>query len=149
MFKEFKEFAIKGNVIDMAVGVIIGGAFGKIVTSVVNDLIMPFFGFLTAGMDFKTLKWVLSPAALDEAGKVIKPEAAILYGNFIQNVIDFLIIAFSIFLFIKLINKAKDIAKKKEEIEEEAAPEEPKAPTQEELLTEIRDLLKQKGEAAE
>ena len=149
MFKEFKEFAIKGNVIDMAVGVIIGGAFGKIVTSVVNDLIMPFFGFLTAGMDFKTLKWVLSPAALDEAGKVIKPEAAILYGNFIQNVIDFLIIAFSIFLFIKLINKAKDIAKKKEEIVEEAAPEEPKAPTQEELLTEIRDLLKQKGEAVE
>ncbi len=149
MFKEFKEFAIKGNVIDMAVGVIIGGAFGKIVTSVVNDLIMPFFGFLTAGMDFKTLKWVLSPAVLDEAGKVIKPEAAILYGNFIQNVIDFLIIAFSIFLFIKLINKAKDIAKKKEEIVEEAAPEEPKAPTQEELLTEIRDLLKQKSEAAE
>ncbi|MBE7036363.1 MAG: large-conductance mechanosensitive channel protein MscL [Ruminococcaceae bacterium] len=142
MLKEFKEFAIKGNVIDMAVGVIIGGAFGKIVTSVVNDLIMPFFGFLTAGMDFKSLKWILSPATLDEAGKVLKPEAAILYGNFLQNIIDFLIIAFSIFMFIKLINKAKDLAKKKEEIVEEAAPEEPKAPTQEELLTEIRDLLK-------
>lgn len=141
MLKEFKEFAVKGNVIDMAVGVIIGGAFGKIVTSVVNDLIMPFFGFITAGMDFKTLKWVLNPAVVDEAGKVLKPEAAILYGNFIQNVIDFLIIAFSIFMFVKLINKAKDIAKKKEEIAEEAAVEEPKAPTQEELLTEIRDLL--------
>lgn len=149
MLKEFKEFAIKGNVIDMAVGVIIGGAFGKIVTSVVNDLIMPFFGFLTAGMDFKTLKWVLSPAVLDEAGKILKPEAAILYGNFIQNVIDFLIIAFSIFMFIKLINKAKDIAKKKEEIAEEAAPEEPKGPSQEELLAEIRDLLKEKKETAE
>ncbi len=147
MLKEFKEFAIKGNVIDMAVGVIIGGAFGKIVTSVVNDLIMPFFGFITAGMDFKTLKWVLSPAVLDEAGKILKPEAAILYGNFLQNVIDFLIIAFSIFMFIKLINKAKDIAKKKEEIAEETAPEEPKGPTQEELLAEIRDLLKQNNTA--
>ncbi len=143
MLKEFKEFAIKGNVIDMAVGVIIGGAFGKIVTSVVNDLIMPFFGFITAGMDFKSLKWVLSPAVLDEAGAVTKPEAAILYGNFLQNVIDFLIIAFSIFMFIKMINKMKDIAKKKEEIAEEAATEEPKSPTQEELLTEIRDLLKE------
>ena len=142
MLKEFKEFAIKGNVIDMAVGVIIGGAFGKIVTSVVNDLIMPFFGFLTAGMDFKSLKWVLSPATLDEAGAVLKPEAAITYGNFLQNVIDFLIIAFSIFMFIKMINKMKDLAKKKEEIAKEAAAEEPKGPTQEELLTEIRDLLK-------
>ncbi len=142
MLKEFKEFAIKGNVIDMAVGVIIGGAFGKIVTSVVNDLIMPFFGFLTAGMDFKSLKWVLSPATLDEAGAVLKPEAAITYGNFLQNVIDFLIIAFSIFMFIKMINKMKDLATKKEEIAKEAAAEEPKGPTQEELLTEIRDLLK-------
>ncbi|MBR5236459.1 MAG: large-conductance mechanosensitive channel protein MscL [Clostridia bacterium] len=142
MLKEFKEFAIKGNVIDMAVGVIIGGAFGKIVTSVVNDLIMPFFGFVTAGMDFKSLKWVLSPATLDEAGAVLKPEAAITYGNFLQNVIDFLIIAFSIFMFIKMINKMKDLATKKEEIAEEVAAEEPKEPTQEELLAEIRDLLK-------
>ncbi len=143
MLKEFKEFALKGNVLDMAIGVIIGGAFGKIVTSVVNDLIMPFFGFLTAGMDFKSLKWVLKPAIM-EGDKILKPEAAITYGNFIQNVIDFLIIAFSIFLFIKLINKAKDkVIRKKEE---EPAPEEPAKPTQEELLTEIRDLLKEKAE---
>ncbi len=141
MLKEFKEFAIKGNVIDMAVGVIIGGAFGKIVTSIVNDLIMPLFGFITAGMDFKTLKFVLTPAVVED-GVVKKAEAAILYGNFIQNVIDFLIIAFSIFMFIKVINKMKNLAKREEAKEEaEAATEEPKTPTQEELLTEIRDLL--------
>lgn len=139
MWKEFKEFAFKGNVLDLAVGVIIGGAFGKIVSSVVNDIIMPFFGFVTSGMDFKSLKWVLSPAVI-EAGNVIKPEAAIMYGNFIQNVVDFLIVAFSIFMFIRIINKAKAKQKK----EEAAAPESPKGPTQEELLVEIRDLLKNK-----
>ena len=143
MLKKFKEFAIKGNVIDMAVGVIIGGAFGKIVTSLVNDIVMPFFGYLTAGMDFKSLKWVLSPAVIEE-GVTKKAEAAVLYGNFIQNVIDFFIIAFSIFMVINLITKAKEIAARKEEVAEEAAPEEPKGPTQEELLTEIRDLLKNK-----
>ena len=142
MLKKFKEFAIKGNVIDMAVGVIIGGAFGKIVTSLVNDIVMPFFGYLTAGMDFKSLKWVLSPAVIEE-GVTKKAEAAVLYGNFIQNVIDFFIIAFSIFMVINLITKAKEIAARKEEVAEEAAPEEPKGPTQEELLTEIRDLLKE------
>ena len=93
MWKQFKEFAFKGNVFDMAIGVVVGGAFGKIVTSLVNDIIMPFFGFLTAGMEFKSLKWVLS-AAVVENGEVIKPEAAILYGSFIQNIVDFLIIAF-------------------------------------------------------
>ncbi len=143
MLKEFKEFALKGNVLDMAIGVIVGGAFGKIVTSIVNDIIMPFFGYVTAGMDFKSLKWVLKEAVKD-GDKIIKPEAAIAYGNFIQNVIDFLIIAFSIFLFVKLINKAKDkITRKK--VEEEIV-EEPKGPSQEELLTEIRDLLKAKSE---
>ena len=139
MLKEFKEFAMKGNVIDMAVGVIIGGAFGKIVTSLVNDIIMPFFGFLTAGMDFKALKWVLSPAIMEE-GVVKKAEAAILYGNFLQNIIDFLIISFSIFMVIKLMNTAKK--KIKPEPVAEPEPEAPKGPTQEELLTEIRDLLK-------
>ena len=142
MLKKFKEFAIKGNVIDMAVGVIIGGAFGKIVTSLVNDIVMPFFGYLTAGMDFKSLKWVLSPAVIED-GVTKKAEAAVLYGNFIQNVIDFFIIAFSIFMVINLITKAKEIAIRKEEAAEEAAPEEPKGPSQEELLTEIRDLLKE------
>ena len=145
MFKGFKEFAMKGNVIDMAVGVIVGGAFGKIVTSLVNDVIMPFFGFITAGMDFKELKWVLSPAII-ENGETIKPEAAILYGNFLQNIIDFLIIAFSIYMVIRLITKAKERAAKLMAKEEEAVAEEPApaGPTQEELLTEIRDLLKEK-----
>ncbi len=139
MLKEFKEFALKGNVIDMAVGVIVGGAFGKIVTSLVNDVVMPFFGYLTAGMDIKTMKWVLSPAVME--GDVVKQaEAAILYGNFLQNIIDFLIISFSIFMVIYFFNKAKDKLVKKPEPEPE--PEAPKAPTQEELLTEIRDLLK-------
>jgi len=141
MWKDFKAFALKGNVIDMAVGVIIGGAFGKIVTSLVNDIIMPFFGFLTAGMEFKALKWVLSPAIL-ENDAVVKPEVAIMYGNFIQNIVDFLIIAFSIFFMVRFITKAGERLRKKEEaVEEEAAPP---APTEAELLTEIRDLLKEK-----
>lgn len=138
MLKEFKEFAFKGNVIDLAVGVVIGGAFGKIVTSLVNDLIMPIFGFFTAGMDFKNLKFVMSEESVDAAGNVV-PEAAILYGSFIQNVVDFLIIAFSIFIAIRLINKSR----KKTEAETAAAGEPPK-PSEAELLTEIRDLLKSK-----
>lgn len=136
MFKDFKEFAFKGNVVDMAVGVIIGGAFGTIVNSLVNDIVMPIFGHFTAGMDFKSLKWVLSEAVMN-GETVVKPEAAILYGTFIQNIINFLIIAFSMFAAVKLISKAH---KKKEEEIKEA----PAAPTTEELLTEIRDLLKDK-----
>ena len=133
MWKEFKEFAFKGNVVDMAVGVIIGGAFGKIVTSLVNDIIMPVIGILTNGIDIKNLKYVISPAT-DEIA-----ESAILYGQFAQNIVDFLIIAFSVFAMIRLMTKFR---RKKEEAAPE--PEEPKGPTQEELLTEIRDLLKQK-----
>lgn len=141
MWKEFKEFAFKGNVLDLAVGVILGGAFGKIVTSVVNDLIMPIFGYVLAGMDFKNIKYVLSEAVI-EGDVVVKPEAAIMFGNFIQNIVDFLIVAFSIFIFIKLINKSKSkLIKQKESQPEPAAPAKP---TQEELLTEIRDLLKEK-----
>lgn len=126
---DFKKFAVKGNVLDMAVGVIIGSAFGKIVTSVVSDLIMPIFAFLTAGMKFEDLKIVLN----EETG------SAIMYGNFINNVIDFLIIAISIFLFVRLINGAKERFSKSE-------PEEPKpkTPTTEELLTQIRDILEEK-----
>ena len=135
--KEFKEFIAKGNVIDMAVGVIIGGAFGKIVTSLVNDILMPLLGLITGGADFSTKKIVLSPAVI-EGGEVIKEEGAILYGAFIQNILDFLLIAICIFFFIKAINKMKDkLAKKEEEKPEE------KKPTSEELLTEIRDLLKE------
>ena len=131
--KEFKEFAVKGNVVDMAVGVIIGGSFGKIVTSLVNDVIMPVMSKITGGISFKDLKIVLTPA--DEANKVA--EVALTYGNFIQNIIDFLIIAFCIFVMIKGINSLKK--------KEEDAPEAPPEPTKEELLlTEIRDLLKNK-----
>lgn len=138
MWSEFKKFAFKGNVLDLAVGVIIGGAFGKIVTSVVNDLIMPILGYLMAGMDFKSIKIVLSEAVI-KGDTIIKPEAAIMIGNFIQNIVDFLIVAFSIFLFIRLINKSKEKLIKQKETE---LPPAPKKPTQEDLLTEIRDLLK-------
>ena len=137
MLKEFKEFALKGNVMDMAVGVVIGGAFGKIVTSLVQDLMMPILGFLTAGVDFSDLKIILSPAGVNAAGEEVA-EAAILYGNFIQTTIDFIIIAFSIFIAIKMINKLR---RKQVVIEEEAAPA---GPTEAELLAEIRDLLKEK-----
>lgn len=133
-WEEFKKFAFKGNVVDMAVGVIIGGAFGKIVTSLVNDIVMPLIGALIGGMDFKEFKWVISQQVVDAAGNVVKPEAAVLYGSFIQNVVDFFLIALSIFLFIKIISKLK---RKKEE-----APAEPKKPTTEELLTEIVALMK-------
>ena len=139
MWKEFKEFAFKGNVLDMSIGVIIGGAFGKIVTSLVNDIIMPLFGFITAGTDFTSLKLVLSPAVLDAAGAVLKPEAAIMYGNFIQNIFDFFIVAFCIFFFVQQISKLR---KKNEEPAPEPAPA---GPTTEELLSEIRDLLKQQN----
>jgi large conductance mechanosensitive channel len=141
MWKEFKEFAFKGNVLDMAVGVIMGGAFGKIVSSIVDDLIMPILGYFMAGMDFKSLKFVMSEA-ITEGGQVVKPEAAIMYGNFIQNVVDFLIVALSIFAFIKLINKSREKLVKQKELE--TVPDEPAKPTQEELLAEIRDLLKEK-----
>lgn len=137
MWKEFKEFAFKGNVIDMAVGVIIGGAFGKIVTSLVSDIITPAIGMLTSGVDLKAMQYVISKA---EDGTV----NAINYGLFLQNIIDFLIIAFSIFLFVKGISAARTKFEKKAEAVEEAA-EEPKGPTTEELLSEIRDLLKEKN----
>ncbi|SFA95300.1 large-conductance mechanosensitive channel protein MscL [Clostridium frigidicarnis] len=131
MFKEFKEFAIKGNVLDLAVGVVIGGAFGKIVTSLVSDIIMPITGILTGGINFKDLKFVLR-----ESKGTLTP-ITLNYGQFIQNIVDFLIIAFSIFLFIKGINKLKQEKETIEEIDNEI-----KLNHQEELLTEIRDLLK-------
>lgn len=150
IWKEFKEFAFKGNVLNLAVGVVIGTAFGKITTSLVNDIIMPIFGWMTAGMEFKSLKWVLSPAVLDETGNVVKAEAAILYGNFIQNVVDFLLIAFCIFLAIRFMNKAAAVAAEKLRLKKEeeaaAAPPAPPAPTETELLAEIRDLLKARQE---
>ena len=146
MFKEFKEFAFKGNIIDMAVGVIIGGAFGKIVTSVVNDLVMPAIGYVLAGISFTDLKCVLAPEVLDAEGNVVTPETAILYGNFIQNCVDFLIVAFCVFLFVQAIAKSKAKLEAMKAVEEEApAEEEEPAPTTEELLAEIRDLLKKEN----
>lgn len=139
MLKEFKEFALKGNVLDMAFGVIIGGAFGKIVTSLVNDIIMPLVGLLLGGLDFTTLSVRLSAPVMNEAGEVIREASYLAYGSFIQNIVDFLIIAFSIFLFVKLANS---LHRKKEEPAPE--PEAPKAPTTEELLTQILEELKKK-----
>jgi large conductance mechanosensitive channel len=134
IIKEFKEFAMRGNVVDLAVGVIIGAAFGKIVTSLVNDVIMPPIGYLTGGIDFKNLKVLIKPA--DPANKVA--EVAINYGNFINTVIEFLIVAFCIFMVVKAINSLKK--------PEEAAPAAEPVPTKEEiLLTEIRDLLAKKA----
>ena len=125
---EFKEFISKGNVLDMAVGVIIGGAFGKIVTSIVNDILMPLIGVIIGGIDFTNLS-------------IKVKDATITYGNFIQNVIDFLIIAFCIFVMVKFVSR---FTKKKEETEE-AASEEPKKDENTLLLEEIRDLLKEKA----
>ncbi|MBQ9508419.1 MAG: large-conductance mechanosensitive channel protein MscL [Bacteroidales bacterium] len=141
-FKEFKEFAMKGNVMDMAIGVIIGGAFGKIVTSLVNDLLMPLIGALIGNVDFTTLSATLRPAVMN-GEEVVKEAVTLNYGNFIQTTVDFLIVAFCIFLVIKLINKASNMMKKPEE-EAPAAPAEPEPTKEEVLLTEIRDLLKQK-----
>ena len=135
IIKEFKEFAVKGNVVDMAVGVIIGGAFGKIVTSLVGDIVMPAIGWIIGDTNFTDLKWVIKEAVM-KGEEVIKPEVSINYGSFIQTVIDFLIIAFVIFMAIKGINKLK---RKKEEPKEEK-PAEPAPDIK--LLTEIRDLLK-------
>jgi large conductance mechanosensitive channel len=132
ILKEFKEFAVKGNAVDMAVGIVIGASFGKIIASLVADLIMPPIGVLVGGMDFTKLAITLKEAA----GNV--PAVTLNYGNFIQSVVDFTIIAFAIFMAVKLINQLKK--------QEAAAPAAPPEPTKEELLlTEIRDLLKAKS----
>lgn len=149
--QDFKAFAMKGNVIDMAVGVIIGGAFGKIVTSVVNDLIMPTVGMLVGGVNFTDLKLTMKeavPEQLNEAGEVIEaavPAVTLNYGNFLQQTFDFLIIAFCIFLMVKGIAKLNNMKKKEEEAPAEPTPAPAPEPSAEEkLLTEIRDLLKNK-----
>jgi large conductance mechanosensitive channel len=140
--KEFREFAMRGNIVDMAVGIIIGSAFGKIITSVVSDVLMPPIGMAIGRVDVKDFKLVLQKAApaITEGSQVVKQavtEVAIKYGMFIQTIIDFLIVAFCIFLVIKVMNRLKK--------KEEAKPAAPVAPSKEEiLLTEIRDLLKEK-----
>ena len=137
---DFKAFAMRGNVIDMAVGVIIGGAFGKIVSSLVNDIIMPLIGIVVGGVNFTDLKWVITPASVDEAGNEIA-ESTLNYGTFIQSTIDFLIIAFSIFVMVRVITKITT----RKKAEEEAAPAPaPETSNEEKLLAEIRDLLKEK-----
>ncbi|HOT77836.1 MAG TPA: large-conductance mechanosensitive channel protein MscL [Candidatus Wallbacteria bacterium] len=135
---EFRDFAVKGNVMDMAVGVIIGGAFGKIVASVVADVIMPPIGLLTGGVNFTDIKISLKDAVLDQSGKILAQPVTINIGNFLQTMVDFTIVAFAIFLLIKALNALK----RRVVAETPAPPAEP--PRQEVLLSEIRDLLKQK-----
>lgn len=139
---EFKEFAMKGNVVDMAIGVVIGAAFGKITTSLVNDVIMPLISRISGGVDFSAWKWVLKAAEVDETGAETAAEIAVNYGSFIAVVLDFLIIALVLFMVVKAINKLRSIGKKEEPAEEEPTP------TAEELLTEIRDLLKENSDGS-
>ena len=146
MWKDFKAFAMKGNVIDMSIGVIIGGAFGKIVTSLVSDIIMPILGMITSGINFSNLKLVLKEAEIAPDGKVISPENAINYGNFLDTILNFLIIAFSIFMIIRLLQEAENKLVKAQEEETEKAE---KKPSVEDLLGEIRDLLKNEANNSE
>jgi len=134
LVKEFRDFAMRGNVVDMAVGVIIGAAFGKIVSSLVDNVLMPPIGFLTGGVDFKDKAWTLVEKTATTAGVTIK------WGDFINTVIQFLIVAFCLFLIIKAMNTAKTAFEKKE-----AAAPPPEAPADIKLLAEIRDLLKAKA----
>jgi large conductance mechanosensitive channel len=136
-FAEFKEFAMRGNVIDLAVGVVIGGAFGKITSSVVNDIIMPLISMLTGGIDFSQWKIVLKEAVV-ENGEEVAAAVSINYGTLISTILDFIIIAFAVFCMVKAINS---LHRKKEE----APPAPPEPSAEEKLLTEIRDLLKEKN----
>ena len=143
-FEEFKAFAMRGNVVDLAVGVVIGGAFGKITTSLVNDIIMPVISVLTGGISFDSWKLVLKDAVINTAGEVEKAEIAINYGNTIAIILDFIIIAFAVFCLVKALNS---LHRKTEEPAPAPEPEPepaPPAPTSEELLAEIRDLLKER-----
>lgn len=135
--QEFKEFALRGNVFDMAVGVIVGGAFGKITNSLVNDVFMPALSLLTGSVDFTEWRWVLRAA--DEAAGI--SEISVNYGNFIATVIDFLMIAFVVFLMVKSIQSIRDKRKK----DEPAPPPAPAGPTTEEILLEIRDMMKEQN----
>ncbi len=140
LISEFREFAMKGNVMDMAVGVIIGGAFGKIIASLVADVIMPPIGLLTGGVNFTDIKLVMKDAVIDAAGKITTPAVTLNIGNFLQVMVDFTIVAFAIFILVKIANTLK-----KKIIEEKPEPAAaPEIPKQEILLAEIRDILKQK-----
>lgn len=139
MWKEFKAFIMRGNLLDLAVAVIIAGAFGAVVSSFTNDVVMPPIGLALGGVDFTDLAYTLKPAETGPDGAVITEAVELRYGKFIQTIIDFLIIAFVIFMVVKGYNRMQEARKKKEE---EAAPAPPPGPTQEQLLAEIRDLLK-------
>lgn len=138
--KDFRDFAMRGNVVDMAVGVIIGGAFGKIISSLVDDIIMPGVGVLTGGTNFSDYKFVIKDAVM-KGEEVITPEVVVSWGSFVQTIVDFLIIAFCIFVAIRFMQNMR----RKKDAEEEAAA--PAGPSQEELLTEIRDLLAKQADA--
>ena len=145
MLKEFKDFIMRGNVLDMAVGVIVAGAFGKITTSLVNDVFMPFISYLFGSRDMTALNLVVRPEIVNEAGEVTQAAITIGFGTFIATIIDFILVALVVFLVVKAINTAKAKLEKKQE-EEPEAPAAPPAPSAEEvLLTEIRDLLKEKN----
>ena len=136
---------MRGNVIDMAVGVVIGAAFGKIVSSLVDDIIMPLVGVATGGINFTDYKWVVQKAVTDAQGAVVTPEVTMNWGAWVQTVVDFLIVAFCIFIMIKFMNNLR----KKKPVEEEApAPALPEPTAEEKLLTEIRDLLRQERDSA-
>lgn len=139
-FAEFKTFAMRGNVMDMAIGVVIGTAFGKITTSIVNDIIMPLIGLVIGGIDLTQWNILLKPEILDEAGNVAQAAVTLGIGNLLAVILDFIIVAFAMFLLVKAMNKLASLKKKEEEAPAEE--EEPK-PTSEELLAEIRDLLKE------
>lgn len=141
MWKEFRDFIMRGNVLELAVAVIIAGAFGAIVKSFTADLIMPPIGLALGNVDFTDLAFTLKPAVLNDAGETIAEAVQIRYGAFIQTVLDFLIIAFIIFMLVRTYNKIRERNKK----EEDEVPSPPPGPTQEELLREIRDILKQQN----
>ena len=144
ILKEFKDFIARGNVVDMAIGVIIAGAFGKITTSLVNDVFMPFIGWIFGSRDMTALNIVVREAIMD--GETVVQEAITIgFGTFVATIIDFILVALVVFAIVKAMNKAKEIAEAKKKAEEAAAPPAPPAPSKEEvLLTEIRDLLKNK-----
>ena len=144
LFKEFREFISRGNVIDMAIGVIIAGAFGKITTSLVNDVFMPFISWIFGTRDMTALNILVRPEVLDESGAVVQQAITIGFGSLIATIIDFLLIGLVVFMVVKAINTAKKLTEKKEE-EAAEAPADPEPSNEEKLLTEIRDLLKEKN----
>ena len=141
LITEFREFIKRGNVLDMAVGVVIGGAFGKITTSLVNDILMPFLGWICGTRNMTALNVLVRPA-VTENGEVVKEAITLGFGTFVGTIVDFLLVALAAFLIVKAFNKAREAAEKKKKEEEAPAPEEPKKPTTEELLTDILEELR-------